>query len=179
MSGERLKILGFYFGQTPDAEEHVRSIERKMMARMWILRHLKRAGVPQEDLNSIFKTLLRPVIDYAAPVYSSLLTKGQSDRLERLQMWAYKIVYGFNVSYDTVQREAGVQLLKDRCQELFVRFAKKLSTNPRFSDWFVRDPCHEHYTRKRKSLKNPRPRTERLKKNPLYAMRRTINEEEN
>ena len=68
-SGEELKILGFYFGPTPGAESHVRNIERKICSRLWILRHLKRARVPPEDLAAVYRLLIHPVICYVAPTY--------------------------------------------------------------------------------------------------------------
>ena len=101
-SGESLKILGFYFGPTKDAEAHVKNIERKVCSRLRILWHLKRTKVPQVDIAALYRTLVRSVINYATPTYSSLLTEGQSKRLECLQMWAFKIGYGFKVAYNTV-----------------------------------------------------------------------------
>ena len=43
-----------------------------------ILRQLKRSGASIEDLLCFYKTVVRPVLEYACPVWHSSLTKGQT-----------------------------------------------------------------------------------------------------
>ena len=78
-SGDELKILGFWFGTAPGVGLHIDKTEKKFRQRLWSLRHLKRAGMSTADLIFIYLTILRPVLDFAAPAYHSMLTKEQDD----------------------------------------------------------------------------------------------------
>ena len=99
VSGQELKILGFRFGVKPNADAQVEALKRKFYSRLWLLRHLKNSGVPNLDILSMYNCLLRPILDYAAPIYHPLLTKTQEGSLEQLQARAFKIIFGWNVSY--------------------------------------------------------------------------------
>ena len=98
-SAPELKILGFWFGPRPNVAIHVTKLAEKFRARLWSLRHLKRSGMSPSDLLFIYLSILRPVLDFAAPTYHSLLTATQTETLEALQRKALKIVYGNDLSY--------------------------------------------------------------------------------
>ena len=89
-SGNELKLLGFYFGRSPDASRHVWNLKRKFWARAWILRHLRKANLPVKDLIKVYKSLILPVLDYSSVVYHSLLKKGEEKELEDLQKRHYE-----------------------------------------------------------------------------------------
>ena len=103
--------MGFWFGSEPNVNLQVDKMEKKMNARLWLLMHLKRAGVPEEDMLRLYFSLLRPVLDFAAPAYHSLLTMAHSNRLEAIQDKAMKIIYGWTVSYETVIEKTGLERL--------------------------------------------------------------------
>ena len=90
----KLKLLGFFFGESPDASRHVWHLKRKFWARAWILRHLKKANLPTSDLTKIYKSLILPILDYSAVVYHSLLKKGEEREIEDLQKKPLRIIYG-------------------------------------------------------------------------------------
>ena len=46
---------------------------------------LSRAGVPQTQLRHFYLTVIRPVLEYAAPVWHHLITKTQADQIEAIQ----------------------------------------------------------------------------------------------
>ena len=94
---DALKIVGFHFGKRPTAEAQVRAVIRKFYARLWILRHLKKARVPNLDILAIYKSMVQPVAKFAAPAYHSLLSAAQTGMLEQLQARAMKIIFGWNV----------------------------------------------------------------------------------
>ena len=81
----QLKILGFWFDTRPGVELHVEKMEEKLRKRLWTLRHLSRADMPQSDLLFLYKSVIRPVLDFAAVAYHTMLTAGQTYRLEQLQ----------------------------------------------------------------------------------------------
>ena len=59
----------------------VDKMEKKLNTRLWLLMHLKRAGVPGEDLPRLYFSLVRPVLEFAAPAFHPILTAGQANRL--------------------------------------------------------------------------------------------------
>ncbi len=63
-----------------------------IFASIYYLRELKRSGVLQSDLVCIYLTLVRPVVEYAYLVWSTGLTKEQSQTLESIQKRALRII---------------------------------------------------------------------------------------
>ena len=69
-----------------------------------------------------------------------------------------------------------MQLLEERRENLCLNFAKKASTDRRFADkWFPLRPKTIHNTRNPEIYMVEKPRTERLKKNPVVYMRYALN----
>ena len=87
---ESMILLGFAFGTSPNVDEHCKLIKRKYHSRVWLLRHLKNAGIPTKDICKVYQTTMRSTIEYAAPTYHSLLTIQQAEDLEKLQMKCLK-----------------------------------------------------------------------------------------
>ena len=131
-SGESLKILGVYFGQRPTAEAHLAAITQKFYARLWLIHHLKNSGVPNLDVLAIYQSMARPVLEFASPAFHPLLTAAQSGHLERLQARAYKIIIGWNVSYNTAINMTSTPRAAERREKLCQNFAKKPSKNVQF-----------------------------------------------
>ena len=109
---------------------HVQAIVRKFYASLWLLRHLKSAGVPNMDLLSIYQSMIRPVIEYASPAFHPMLTAAQAGTIEQLQ--AYKFMFGWNVSYKTALEHTSTERAEDRRTTLVQNFALKSSKNDRF-----------------------------------------------
>ena len=55
---------------------------------------MKQFGLKQEELLTAWKVLLRPIAEYAAPLWHSGLTKCDSEKLERLQKRAVGLILG-------------------------------------------------------------------------------------
>ena len=51
---DRMKILGFIFGKDPGVSEHINYIVSKFNRSLWILIHLKRAGIADSVLLEVF-----------------------------------------------------------------------------------------------------------------------------
>ena len=175
ISGERMKILGFVFGPTPDAREHLSHVQRKFAARAWSIRHLKKAKIPEEKLVKIYCALIRPVIDYACQVFYHLLGRGQIDVIERFQRRILKIIYGQEIPYSEAIDRAGLPLMEDRMKSLVDKFTKKTAENPRYSHWF---PKHREYVyglRNQLEYREDFAATERQRNGPIFRMRRILN----
>ena len=96
------------------------------------LRHLKLAGFSEPELATMYRTVIRPILDYCAVVYHPLLTDEQGQQVERIQAQALKNIYGYTDSYATMREKAGVSTHRQRRIELCDKFAAKAAANPNF-----------------------------------------------
>ena len=53
---------------------------KKFKSRIWTLRHLKQNGFTNSNLVLVYKSMIRPLVEYCSSVYHSLITT--SDSLE-------------------------------------------------------------------------------------------------
>ena len=128
------------------------------------------------DLLFVYKSVIRLVLDFASMAYHTMLTKTQSERLERLQQRALKCIFGVDRSYNSVIEAENVPRLDCRREEMFERFSVKSSKNPRFKDrWFPLSAQTPHDTRRPLKYAEFHARTDRLLNSPLYQMRKRLN----
>ena len=99
-------------------EDHVQYIVKAMRSRYWTLRNLKRNGFNTEELIQVYKTILRPVVEYGCPVFHSSLTDRLDERIERLQDHALKCIFGPELSARRLRGLAGLSTLRERREEI-------------------------------------------------------------
>ena len=133
-----IKALGVRFFSNLDMEAQVRHIVKTMRARYWMLQNLKSNGFTTAELVQVYKTMLRPIVEYGCPVYHSSLTDEQDERLERLQDHALKCIFGPEKSARTLRGMAEIGTLRDRREEIVKIFALKCSNDLAFDHWFPR-----------------------------------------
>ena len=138
-----------------------------------MLRHLKRSGFSNEELVKVYKTNLRSALEFASVVYGPLLTADQSEDLERLQRQCLKIIYGFEKSYQEILDITGLEKLEARREAAIIKFAQKC-LNGSYGHWFPQNPPGR--TRKQLKFREDFARCDRLRKTPIYHMRRVMNE---
>ena len=99
----QFKLLGVIVNQSLEWHDHILSVQRKANSRIYVLKRLKRAGLPTEDLSLFFKSFILAVLEYASIVWHSDLRQNQSSVLESVQKRAMRIIYGamwyINVCY--------------------------------------------------------------------------------
>jgi hypothetical protein len=90
------KLLGVTIANNLNWDEHKTAICNKADKRLYYLKLLKRCSVSAEDLLHYYKSVIRPTIEYACPVWQSGLTNEQRDRPESLQRRALKLISSSN-----------------------------------------------------------------------------------
>ena len=108
------KLLGVMMSNDLKWNAHVEMICKKVAARLYFRRQLKRAKVPTNDLLSFYTTCIRPVAEYACPVFHTALPQYLSDQLERLQKRALRIISTNNLSYRQALEVFNIPTLYDR-----------------------------------------------------------------
>ena len=169
-----MKILGFVFGTKPNVQEHLNYMYNKYNRALWSINHIKRAGLKLSVIVRVYCSMLRPIIEFCSPVYHSLLTNEQSQRIENLQKMTLKIIYGFGFNYSELLIKSGLSTLEERRKLAFTNFTKSIALNERYSGWF---PLNNNTVNLRSSKRYVEEfaRTERLYNSPLFAMRRELN----
>ena len=115
------KLLGVHVSNDLRWQHHVDAISSKAASRLWFLRQLKRSSASIEDLLCFYKTVVRPVLEYACPVWHSSLTSGQTKALESLQKRAMRIIFSHG-DYQAATIIAGIDTLQTRRETLSTNF---------------------------------------------------------
>ena len=68
-SAENMKVLGFHFDSRPTCHAHIEALRARMRETTWVIRHLKLSGFSEKELATVYKTVVRPVLDYCCVVY--------------------------------------------------------------------------------------------------------------
>ena len=86
------KLLGVVVSDNLRWNAHVESICKKAATRLYFLKQLKRAKVPPKDMLLFYTTCIRPVLEYACPVFHHSLPQYLSNEMKRLQKRALRII---------------------------------------------------------------------------------------
>jgi len=94
---------------------------------LWFLKKLKRSGVSQADLVYYYQAVIRPVLEYACPIWLTSITGQQSKHLDSIQRRACQIILNDRTHSGTCT-VLGLPSLHDRrhkqCQRLFQQLAR-------------------------------------------------------
>ena len=85
-----LKALGFLFNEEATVSDQVEVLCRRFCSRTWALRDLRKAGLNENDLLKVYKSTIRPVIEYSSVIYHPMLTGEQANYIEKQQTRALK-----------------------------------------------------------------------------------------
>ena len=176
-SVEEMKVLVFTFSSKPTVAAHVREVVKKLRQRTWSLRHLGKVGFDQDDLVKVYCSTLRPIADYCAPAYHSMLTDQQDQLLEGAQTKALRAIFGYGISARKMRQMADITTLRARRIEATDKFARKCLTNPRFCHWFPKKSGRTS-TRSGEEFLETYAKCDRLKNSPVFYMRRRLNGKE-
>ena len=174
---DRLKLLGFMFGREANVNEQFELIKRNFRARFWTLIHLKRSGFSGAGLFRLYSVFVRPMIENNSVVYDSMLTKYQSDQIERMQKRVAKLCYGFHLHYHDICSEHNIDSLADRRTKAVRKFVAKTMNNDRFARrWFTLRNRINNDLRTRRPYIEEKARTTRFYRSPLLTFQRIAND---
>ena len=87
------KLLRVTISQDLTLNKHVENIVKKAGKRLYMLCQLKRAGIIQKYVVSVHVGVVRPVLEYACPVWHTNLHKYLSDNIEVIQKGQYNVLF--------------------------------------------------------------------------------------
>ena len=92
--------------------------------------NLKRAGISQLYLVTVYISVVRPVLEYACPVWHSNLPKYLSDSIELIKKnRALKSIFP-GMSYNDILNETGLRTLNERRDVLCVKYFAEIQHHP-------------------------------------------------
>ena len=157
------KILGLAVSNHLKWNEHVQQITKKARKRLYCLTQLKRANVGTKELLQFYITCIRPITEYACPVFHNSLTNNLSNELEAIQQRALKIILP-RTSYGEALSCMGLQTLYARRQELTESLFRDIESNVDHKLYNLLPPLIEiDTTLRNKSKYNVTFKTERFR----------------
>ena len=146
---------------------------------MFFLHKLSKFTKNKQDLKKIYILQIRSKLEQSSVLWHSSLTKKCEDNLERVQKSALKIILRESYeSYDNALKVLKLQSLKERREDLSLKFAKKCLEVPKLSKMFPRSQ-QNHAMGKRctESFQVKRGLTERMRRSAIPHMQRLLNED--
>jgi len=89
-----VKLLGINLDADFSWKSHIEGITSKATQRLFS-KATEACGCLQDQLIYFYTGVIRPVLEYAAPVWNHLLTKTQIDQLEAIERRAFVIIYSY------------------------------------------------------------------------------------
>ena len=175
-SGEKMRVLGWHFSNKPSPDAQIETLKKRFRERIWILRHLRHNGFSEQELVSVYKSIVRPVADFMQEVYHSMINDGQDEALERLQVHALRSIFGARISGRWLRGLADLSTLRERRIIQTDKFARKCAQNVRFSSWFPKNTARK--IRNSEEFEEEYARCDRLKNSPIFYMCRRLNGKE-
>ena len=122
---ETVKLLGVQLSSSLTWGPHVDYIISKAQRKLYCLNILRRSKLSPKDIITIYCSKVRPIIEYAAPVWHSGITRDQSDALEDIQVRACRIALP-GVHYVSAISELDIPTLEQRRQMICKSFFLKI-----------------------------------------------------
>ena len=119
-----------YFQDNLKWNNHVSETIKKAVKRLYFLTQLKRANVPSSELAKFYVACIQSILLYGCQVYHYSLPNYLSLSLERVQKRALKSIYGYDNHYREALQMAGLKTLKDRREDLCLKFFNSIVSNP-------------------------------------------------
>ena len=124
--------LGIHINLCLNFDEHFCSITKKFRSRVNLLRHMS-STLPASAATLLYKAYVRPVVEYATPVWALWLKQSQLQSLEILQASAVRcFLRKLHISFDFDSPKAklnelcGLKSLQYRRQIFFLRTLHKI-----------------------------------------------------
>ncbi|KAI8500548.1 hypothetical protein Bbelb_221140 [Branchiostoma belcheri] len=172
------KCLGVTFQSDLKWDMHVLEMCKKGNQRLYLLCRLRQFHLPTHDLVTVYTSFVRPVLEYATPLWHPGLTSSQRRKIENIQVRATKIILGNTFhSYSAACEALQLQKLEDRRVSLCLKFAQKLYKSEQYRHWFprLRGEISGRETRQNKKLDQLPARTARYAKSPLPYLVQLLN----
>ena len=173
---EELRILGLTVRSDLKWSSNTKNIVKKGNQRLWMVKRLKNIGAKTEDLVDVYIKQIRSVLEFAAPVWQSSLTKTEKTDIERVQKSFCRIVLGSSYqSYAYALESLQLESLEARRINLCLRFALRAEKHQKFKHWFILNTKTSVTRRKPVKYVPVVAKHSRFEKSPLFYLTNLLN----
>ena len=125
-------------------------------------------------------SFVRPVTEYAAPVWSGALTNHDKSSIERIQKRALRIIMGHEyTTYHDVLSMGDLVSLEERRSSLCVSFIEKtLKNTSQFRQFLLPEVTNTRSRRKQQQYAEPHCKTTRMQKSAIPYLVHLLNSSE-
>ena len=135
---EQIIFFGFMITSDLKWRANTEFITKKAYKILWLIKRLKQMGASLASLLDIYMKHVRSVVEFAAVVWSSSLTKEDIGSIERVQKCAFAIILGAKYrDYEEACAKLSMEKLTSRREKLALNLAKKSCVHPIHNHWFV------------------------------------------
>ena len=165
-----VKLLGLNISSDLRWNCHVAEKSKKVASRLYFLKQLKRANIPAKDLLIFYLTCIRPVMEYACPVFHNALPAYLSAEQEQLQKRAMRIIFPF-VLYSDALHQANLETLSRHRQSITTKLFDSITRNSDNKLHELLPPRNnfESNLRRKRNFNVPLAKTKRLKNTFIYS----------
>ena len=174
---EQMKLLGVIITSDLKWHENTKHIVKKAFAKIWMLRRLKSMGASRKTLLDVYSKHVRSVVEFAAVVWTSGVTKECITQIERVQKSAFAIILAQDyISYNHACELLDMKTLSERREILSYHFALKASEHPVHSQWFVQNVPNANTRSVKPNFKPPQGRTQQFLKSTIPYLTEILNQ---
>ena len=120
------KLLGVTFDTMYTFCHHIKATVDSAKTKVNIMKSLAGAtwGQYQETLSMTYKAIVRSVLEYAAPIWSPIISETSWQKLQTIQNQALKVITGnlAMASEEHIHRESKILPIKDHCKMISKQF---------------------------------------------------------
>ena len=109
-----------------------------------MLYQLKRAGITQKDMVSVYVSVVTPVLEYACPVWHTNLPQGLSDNIEVIQKIALRCLFP-GLGYAEILRRVNLDTLNVRRESICQKYFDKIKVGTHRLNDLLPDKSHTKY----------------------------------
>ena len=171
------KILGLTMNNKLNWQDNTKALVKKASKRLYIIRVLQRCGLSSNDLLLVYFSMVRSILEYACPVWHTMLPKCLGNKIEKGQKRAFRIIYP-TTDYEDALNIAKYKRLDDRRQELCAKTFKRILKPDAHLNRLLpplREESHELDLRNNSNFTLTKCRTERFKTSFIPAMTANFN----
>ena len=165
-----IKLLGLNISNNLKWHHHIEEIVKKASTRLYFPRQLKRAKVAEKELLTFYKTCIRPITEYACPVFHNGLPTYLSDELERIQKRAMQIIFP-NINYQDALKNSNLLSSYERREYLTNKLFEEICSDPNHKLHYLVPKRNETDIglRNRRMFNFPVCKTNRLKNSFIFS----------
>ena len=160
---QSVKLLGITVNDDLSWSDHVHNMVAKASQALYQVKILKRAGLTPFELVVFYKSIVRSLLEYCAPLWHGGLTAESISDIERIQKRFLKIVFP-DFTYEAALLSSNLEVLSARRQFLCKKFFINIQHDENFKKFFTtQDTHHETRLNALQHFKLPLCRTNRFK----------------